>query len=139
MDESEQPATSLRPPVLAMPKHAGAAPESTYDVAVIGGGVNGTGTARDLALRGVSVVLFERNDFAFGASGNSSGMIHGGPRYMQKNPSVTESSCRDSGYIQHIAPFLLHRIPFLLPVKAGPQGRVMLELIDAYFLSLIHI
>ncbi len=129
----DEPATSLRPPVLAMLKHAGAAPESTYDVAVIGGGVNGTGTARDLALRGVSVVLFERNDFAFGASGNSSGMIHGGPRYMRKNPSVTESSCRDSGYIQRIAPFLLHRIPFLLPVKSGPQGRVMLELIDAYF------
>ncbi len=129
----DEPATSLRPPVLAMPKHAGAAPESTYEVAVIGGGVNGTGTARDLALRGVSVVLFERNDFAFGASGNSSGMIHGGPRYMQKNPSVTESSCRDSGYIQRIAPFLLHRIPFLLPVKSGPKGRVMLELIDAYF------
>ena len=36
---------------------------------MIGGGVNGTGVARDLALRGLRVVLFERNDFAFGASG----------------------------------------------------------------------
>lgn len=130
---SHDPATSVRPPALAMPRHDGPEPEATYDVAVIGGGVNGTGVARDLALRGIKVVLFERNDFAFGASGNSSGMIHGGPRYMLSDPHVTESSCRDSGYIQHIAPFLLFRIPFIMPIKAGPKGRVMLELVDAYF------
>ncbi|MEO6419606.1 MAG: FAD-dependent oxidoreductase, partial [Polyangiaceae bacterium] len=40
--------------------------EATYDVAIIGGGVNGTGVARDLSLRGLKVVLFERNDLAFG-------------------------------------------------------------------------
>ena len=104
-----------------------------FDVAVIGGGVNGTGVARDLALRGLAVVLFERNDFAFGASGNSSGMIHGGVRYLETNPNVTEASCRDSGYIQQIAPHLLFRIPFLMPIADGKQGRIMLELIDAYF------
>ena len=54
------------------------------DVAIIGGGVNGTGVARDLALRGLQVALFERNDLAFGASGNSSGMIHGGVRYLSQ-------------------------------------------------------
>lgn len=104
-----------------------------FDVCVIGGGVNGTGVARDLALRGLRVVLFERNDLAFGASGNSSGMIHGGVRYLETNPSVTETSCRDSGYIQQIAPFLLHRIPFLMPIPEGKKGRILLELIDAYF------
>jgi glycerol-3-phosphate dehydrogenase len=56
-----------------MPVHEGPLPGSEYDVAVVGGGVNGTGVARDLALRGLSVVLFERNDLAFGASGNNSG------------------------------------------------------------------
>jgi glycerol-3-phosphate dehydrogenase len=105
----------------------------SVDVVVIGGGVNGTGVARDLALRGLSVALFERNDLAFGASGNSSGMIHGGARYLTQNPNVTAESCRDSGYIQQIAPFLLHRIPFLVPVKAGAKGRVLIELIDAFF------
>jgi glycerol-3-phosphate dehydrogenase len=105
----------------------------SFDVCVIGGGVNGTGVARDLALRGLRVVLFERNDLAFGASGNSSGMIHGGVRYLETNPSVTETSCRDSGYIQQIAPFLLHRIPFLMPIPEGKKGRILLELIDAYF------
>ena len=105
----------------------------SFDVAVIGGGVNGTGVARDLALRGLRVVLFERNDFAFGASGNSSGMIHGGVRYLETNPNVTETSCRDSGYIQQIAPFLLFRIPFVMPIGEGKKGRVLIELIDAYF------
>src|SRR5580704_8623987 len=103
------------------------------DAVVIGGGINGTGVARDLALRGLRVALFERHDLAFGASGNSSGMIHGGPRYLVNNPGVTKSSCLDSGYIQHIAPHLLFRIPFLMPVKGGARGRIMLELYDAFF------
>ena len=50
------------------------------------------------------VALFERNDLAFGASGNSSGMIHGGPRYLTDDPEVTRTSCLDSGHIQTIAP-----------------------------------
>ena len=108
-------------------------PADRFDVAIVGGGVNGTGVARDLALRGLRVVLFERNDLAFGASGNSSGMIHGGVRYLSSAPHVTESSCRDSGYIQHIAPHLLFRMPFLMPIKSGVKGRVAIELIDAYF------
>jgi glycerol-3-phosphate dehydrogenase len=60
-------------------------------------------------------------------------MIHGGVRYLLQAPHVTETSCRDSGYIQQIAPHLLFRIPFLMPVRSGAQGRVLLELIDAYF------
>jgi glycerol-3-phosphate dehydrogenase len=103
------------------------------DVVVIGGGINGTGVARDLALRGLRVVLFERNDLAHGASGNSSGMIHGGARYMLQSPQVTASSCRDSGYIQRIAPHLLFRIPFLMPLRGGARGRIMFELTEAYF------
>jgi glycerol-3-phosphate dehydrogenase len=103
------------------------------DLVVIGGGVNGAGVARDAALRGMRVALFERNDFAFGASGNSSGMIHGGPRYLTYDPSVTLSSCQDSGYIQDIAPHLLFRIPFLFPVAKSAIGRPMLELMDGFF------
>jgi glycerol-3-phosphate dehydrogenase len=79
------------------------------------------------------VALFERHDLAFGASGNSSGMIHGGPRYLSYDPAVTETSCRDSGHIQAIAPHLLFRIPFLLPVPASSRAKVMLTLIDAFF------
>lgn len=110
-----------------------AKPEASVDVAVIGGGVNGTGVARDLVLRGLRVALFERNDLAFGASGNSSGMIHGGVRYLTSDPKVTRQSCQDSGYIHRIAPHLLFRIPFVMPLKGGLKGRVLMELIDAYF------
>jgi glycerol-3-phosphate dehydrogenase len=107
--------------------------DGAVDAVVIGGGINGTGVARDLALRGVRVVLYERNDLAFGASGNSSGMIHGGVRYLSTNPKVTREACQDSGYIQQIAPHLLFRIPLLMTIKAGPAGRLLLELVDAYF------
>ncbi len=131
----DEPAPSLRPAPAAMAVAEGPLPSGAdeYDVAIVGGGVNGTGVARDLALRGLKVVLFERNDLAFGASGNSSGMIHGGVRYLSSAPHVTEQSCRDSGYIQRIAPHLLFRLPFIMPVKSSRQARVMFELIDAYF------
>ena len=105
------------------------------DVIVLGGGVNGTGVARDCALRGLRVALFERNDIAYGASGNSSGMIHGGPRYLTHNPNVTYKSCLDSGHIQRIAPHLLFRIPFLVPVYSRSKwlGRVLLAANDGFF------
>lgn len=104
------------------------------DVLILGGGVNGTGLARDLALRGLSVVLVERNDLAFGASGNSSGMIHGGPRYMLSTPEVTRTSCLDSGYVQQIAPHLIFRIPFVFPVYGvGRKRRIYLDLLEGFF------
>jgi glycerol-3-phosphate dehydrogenase len=104
------------------------------DVLILGGGVNGTGLARDLALRGLRVILVERNDLAFGASGNSSGMIHGGPRYLTSHPDVTRTSCLDSGYIQRIAPHMIFRIPFLVPVYgSGIKARLQLDAYDAFF------
>jgi glycerol-3-phosphate dehydrogenase len=104
------------------------------DVVVVGGGVNGTGVARDCALRGLTVALFERTDIAFGASGTSTGMIHGGPRYLSYDPRVTRTSCVDSGHIQRIAPHLLFRVPFLLPVRGSRRlPRLALTLFDAFF------
>jgi glycerol-3-phosphate dehydrogenase len=108
-------------------------PTTDVDVVVIGGGVNGTGVARDATLRGLRVALLERNDIAFGASGNSSGMIHGGPRYLTKNPHVTYTSCLDSGHIQRVAPHLLFRVPFLVTVPRGPQSFAQLSTYDAFF------
>jgi glycerol-3-phosphate dehydrogenase len=103
------------------------------DVAVIGGGVNGTGVLRDATLRGLSAALFERNDLAFGESGNSSGMIHGGPRYLTDDPEVTRTSCLDSGHIQAIAPHLLFRVPFLIPIGKEGTERTRIDLVDAFF------
>ena len=99
------------------------------DVLVIGGGANGTGLARDLAKRGLSVLLCEKGDLARGATGASSGMIHGGPRYLLDDTATTQHSCEDSGYIQQIAPHILFRIPFLVPVLRdnvyGPAGPML--------------
>ncbi|AKU89904.1 FAD-dependent oxidoreductase [Vulgatibacter incomptus] len=89
-----------------------------YDLIVIGGGVNGTGIARDAAMRGYRTLLVEKRDFAAGSSGANSGMIHGGVRYLRHDRHVTELACIDSGYIQKIAPHLLFRIPFLFPLRA---------------------
>ena len=52
-------------------------------VLIVGGGVNGIGTFRDLALQGVDVLLVEKNDFCSGASAASSHMLHGGIRYLE--------------------------------------------------------
>jgi glycerol-3-phosphate dehydrogenase len=98
-----------------------------YDVIILGGGVNGTGTARDCAMRGVRALLLEKADLASGASGANSGMIHGGIRYMLTDRKVTELACRDSGYIQRIVPHLLFRIPFLMPFTSRKEGGTLYE------------
>lgn len=112
---------------------------SVFQVVVIGGGVNGTGIARDLALRGVHTVLVEKNDLSSGTTGACSGMIHGGPRYLHSNVRTTRISCTDSGYIQKIAPHLLFRIPFMIPIpKTSPFPRIFLELMETYFEAYDH-
>jgi glycerol-3-phosphate dehydrogenase len=87
--------------------------KSMYDVIVIGGGVTGTGTARDCAMRGLNTLLVDKRDFCGGTTGTCMGMIHGGLRYLLHDVDTTRISCIDSGYIQRIAPHLLFRIPFL--------------------------
>ena len=100
---------------------------ASYDVVVLGGGVNGAGVARDCAMRGLSVLLLERRDLAAGASGASSGMIHGGIRYMLSDRKVTELACRDAGFIRRIAPHLVFRIPFIMPFASRAEEATLLE------------
>ncbi|MCA9773243.1 MAG: glycerol-3-phosphate dehydrogenase/oxidase, partial [Myxococcales bacterium] len=88
---------------------------------------------RDTAMRGIRTLLLEKNDFAAATTGASSGMIHGGLRYLTSDVGTTELSCTDSGYIQKICPHLLFRIPFLAPVFEGAGGRAMIELYEAFF------
>src|SRR5256886_8779074 len=56
----------------------------TLDVLVVGGGINGAGSARDAAMRGLRVALVERGDLASGTSSRSSKLIHGGLRYLEQ-------------------------------------------------------
>ena len=98
-------------------------------VLIVGGGINGTGIARDLAIRGIDCVLVEKKELGSGTSWASSGMIHGGLRYLQKDPEVTLHSCVDSGAIQRIAPHLIFRIPFLMPFfREDPIGPEIVEI-----------
>jgi glycerol-3-phosphate dehydrogenase len=91
-------------------------PASDHDVCVIGGGVTGAGIARDLSLRGLSVLLLDKGDWGAGTTGGSSWMIHGGPRYLEFDWNTTRLSTQDAGYIVTIARNLVYRVVFLAPV-----------------------
>jgi glycerol-3-phosphate dehydrogenase len=89
------------------------------DLLIIGGGINGAGIARDAALRGLTVALFEREDWGAGTTGHSTRMIHGGVRYLLYDVPTTRHSSEDAGRIRRIAPHLTWRIPFLWPLYPG--------------------
>src|SRR5579872_5509058 len=91
----------------------------TWDILILGGGINGAGIARDLVLRdaGLNVALVEQNHFASGTSGRNSQLIHGGLRYLKyfEFPLVREA-LRERSILLHIAPHLVKPLPFLLPM-----------------------
>lgn len=99
-------------------------PPSAHDVCVIGGGVTGAGVARDLSLRGLSVLLLEKGDWGGGTSGSSSWMIHGGPRYLEFDWDTTRTSTKDAGHIVSIARNLVYRVVFLIPVLPGDRNNI---------------
>src|SRR5262249_61847063 len=80
----------------------------------------GAGVARDLALRGVSVALFEKGDFASGTSSKSSKLIHGGLRYLELGDfQLVRESLREKKTLERLAPHLVRPLPFLVPVYRG--------------------
>jgi hypothetical protein len=94
-------------------------PPADYDVIVIGGGVTGSGTARDCAMRGLRTFLVERGKPAMGTTVTSTHLIHGGLRYLLYDRLTTHTTCWDSGHIVRIARPLLRRLPILWPVYQG--------------------
>jgi glycerol-3-phosphate dehydrogenase len=97
---------------------------SAHDVVVIGGGVTGAGIARDLSLRGLSVLLIEKGDWGGGTSGVSSWMIHGGPRYLEFDWDTTRLSCQDAGHIVTIARNIVYRVVFIIPVLPHDKNNI---------------
>lgn len=92
----------------------------TYDLAVIGGGVNGAATAREAAKRGLKVALIEAHDFAGGTSSRSSKLIHGGLRYLkQLEFGLVREARLERRRLLEIAPHLARPLPFLLPIYEG--------------------
>ncbi len=102
--------------------------EREFDLVVIGGGIFGICTAWDAALRGLSVALVEKGDFAHAASGNHFRMVHGGIRYLQHGDinRVRESS-QERSILLRIAPHLVHPLPILVPTFGhGMKGKEVL-------------
>ncbi len=91
--------------------------QTTYDLIVIGGGVNGAGVARDAALRGLKTILIEKGDFASGTSSWSTRLIHGGLRYLEyfEVPLVRES-LREREILLHTAPHLVRPLLLTIPI-----------------------
>ncbi len=92
-----------------------------FDVAIIGGGINGAAAARDAAMRGLRVALVERGDFAGATSSRSSKLIHGGFRYLpQGQLRLVYSALRERERLRYVtAPHLVAPIRFLFPVYRG--------------------
>ena len=74
-----------------------------YDVIVIGGGVTGAGTARDCALRGLKVLLVERNDYSTGATGRNHGLMHSGARYAVTDGESASECISENMILRRIA------------------------------------
>jgi len=74
-----------------------------FDVIIAGGGITGAGTARDCALRGLRVLLLEREDIATGASGRNHGLLHSGARYAMRDSESAEECIRENKILRSIA------------------------------------
>lgn len=94
-----------------------------YDLLVIGGGINGTGVARDAARRGLRVALVEKEDFGYGTTGRSTRLIHGGLRYLAMlDFGLVRESLRERERLFHNAPHLVRPITFLIPYYKGQKN-----------------
>jgi glycerol-3-phosphate dehydrogenase len=92
----------------------------TFDLAIIGGGIQGAAVARDAAMRRLKVVLVEARDFAAATSSRSSKMIHGGLRYLEQYDfRLVHEARRERRLLLRLAPHLAQPVPFLLPIYAG--------------------
>ena len=74
-----------------------------FDVIIIGGGATGAGTARDCALRGLKVLLLERNDIATGATGRNHGLLHSGARYAVNDAESASECIKENMILKKIA------------------------------------
>ena len=87
------------------------------DLFVIGGGITGVGVAREAVLRGLSVGLAEKEDFASGTSSKSARLVHGGFRYLEQLQfGLVASACAERHRLRQIAPRLVRPLPFIFPV-----------------------
>ncbi len=99
-----------------------------YDVFVIGGGVNGTGIARDAAGRGYAVMLAEMNDLASGTSSAATKLVHGGLRYLEHYEfRLVHEALAEREVLWASAPHIIWPLRFVLPVEKGQRPAWLLR------------
>ncbi len=101
----------------------------TYDVAIIGGGINGCGIARDAAGRGLSVYLCEQADLGSGTSSASTKLIHGGLRYLEHLEfRLVREALMEREVLWRMAPHIIWPLRFVLPYHEGLRPAWLLRL-----------
>jgi glycerol-3-phosphate dehydrogenase len=100
-----------------------------YDLAIIGGGINGCGIARDAAGRGLAVYLCEMDDLAGGTSSRSTKLIHGGLRYLEYYDfRLVRAALREREVLLRIAPHIVRPLRIVLPYRRGLRPAWLLRL-----------
>src|SRR5579871_1499125 len=103
--------------------------DGMYDLAIIGGGVNGCGIARDAAGRGLSVYLCEQDDLASGTSSRATKLIHGGLRYLEYYEfRLVREALMERETLWSIAPHIVRPLRFVLPYQKGLRPPWILRL-----------
>jgi glycerol-3-phosphate dehydrogenase len=101
---------------------------NVFDIAIIGGGINGAGIARDAAGRGLSVLLVEQGDLASGTSSASTKLIHGGLRYLEFYQfRLVRESLAEREVLLRAAPHIIRPLRFVLPFRSGGRPWWMLR------------
>jgi glycerol-3-phosphate dehydrogenase len=102
-----------------------------FDLLVVGGGITGAGVARDAALRGLSVALVDKDDFAAGTSSKSSKLVHGGLRYLQTAQlKLVFEGTNERALLMTLAPHLVRPLEFLVPAyRLGYLGMISIGLV----------
>lgn len=95
----------------------------TFDLIVIGGGIAGSGVARDAALRGLSCLLVDKDDFSSGSSSKTSRVVHGGLSHLERGEfNLALETMHERDLLVRMAPHLLSPMPLLMPVfRTGPH------------------
>jgi glycerol-3-phosphate dehydrogenase len=108
--------------MVPLPRLASRLAGQTFDLLVLGGGINGTGVARDAARRGLSVALVEKEDFGYGTTGRSTRLVHGGLRYLAMGDvGLVRESLRERERLLRNAPHLVRPLTFLIPFYKGQK------------------
>lgn len=102
--------------------------DKTYDLLVVGGGINGAGIARDAAGRGLSVLLVEQRDLASATSSSSTKLIHGGLRYLEHYEfRLVREALQEREVLLAAAPHIIWPLTFVLPHHRGLRPKWVLR------------